>query len=156
MKDSDRDGSGSVDFQEFVDLMIKREAEKETPEDLKQALRVFDKVGTVKISFACILILHSGWQWLCVNFRDKVCSLEVGLHLVESCPFIVQPGLVSIFLTMSCLKWSRKLILMEINMSALRNSATFSMKDRDYKRSSFMKRIGTCKETVFNNIWMQD
>ena len=25
--------------------MIKREAEKETPEDLKQAFRVFDKVG---------------------------------------------------------------------------------------------------------------
>ena len=84
MKDSDRDGSGSVDFQEFVELMIKREAEKETPEDLKQAFRVFDKVGTVKISFACILILHSGWQWLCVNFRDKVCSLKVGLHLVDS------------------------------------------------------------------------
>ena len=52
MKDSDRDGSGSVDFQEFVELMIKREAEKETPEDLKQAFRVFDKVGTVKIYFA--------------------------------------------------------------------------------------------------------
>ena len=44
LKDSDRDGSGSVDFQEFVELMIKREAEKETPEDLKQAFRVFDKV----------------------------------------------------------------------------------------------------------------
>ena len=84
MKDSDRDGSGSVDFQEFVELMIKREAEKETPEDLKQAFRVFDKVGTVKISFVCVLILHSGWQWLRVNFRDKVCSLEVGLHLVDS------------------------------------------------------------------------
>jgi hypothetical protein len=73
-----------VDFQEFVELMIKREAERETPEDLKQAFRVFDKVGTVKISFVCVLILHSGWQWLCVNFRDKVCSLEVGLHLVDS------------------------------------------------------------------------
>ena len=36
MKDSDRDGSGSVDFQEFVELMIKREAEKETPEDLNK------------------------------------------------------------------------------------------------------------------------
>lgn len=33
-----------MDFSEFVELMIKREAEKETPEDLKQAFRVFDKV----------------------------------------------------------------------------------------------------------------
>ena len=31
-------------WQEFVELMIKREAEKETPEDLKQVFRVFDKV----------------------------------------------------------------------------------------------------------------
>ena len=43
-QDADRDGSGSVDFQEFVELMIKREAEKETVEDLKQVFRVFDKV----------------------------------------------------------------------------------------------------------------
>ena len=59
-QDADADGSGSVDFGEFVEMLIKvtrrlevdpeqasvqREAEKETPEDLKQAFRVFDKVG---------------------------------------------------------------------------------------------------------------
>ena len=33
-----------MDFKEFVELMIKREAEKETIEDLKQVFRVFDKV----------------------------------------------------------------------------------------------------------------
>ena len=44
VQDADRDGSGSVDFKEFVELMIKREAEKETIEDLKQVFRVFDKV----------------------------------------------------------------------------------------------------------------
>ena len=43
-QDADRDGSGSVDFKEFVELMIKREAEKETIDDLKQVFRVFDKV----------------------------------------------------------------------------------------------------------------
>ena len=48
-EESDRDGSGSVDFQEFVELMIKREEEKETPEDLKQAFRVFDKVFVATI-----------------------------------------------------------------------------------------------------------
>ena len=37
-------------FQEFVELMIKREAEKETQEDLKQVFRVFDKVIMVSIN----------------------------------------------------------------------------------------------------------
>ena len=79
-EDADADGSGSVDFGEFVEMMIKvrlcvelqdrknygckqheqlksanilfqREAEKETPEDLKQAFRVFDKVSLTLISF---------------------------------------------------------------------------------------------------------
>ena len=33
-----------MDFFEFVNLMVKRENEKETEEDLKQVFRVFDKV----------------------------------------------------------------------------------------------------------------
>merc|ERR1719219_1413034 len=48
--EADADGSGSVDFGEFVEMMIKREAEKETPEDLKQAFRVFDKDGNGFVS----------------------------------------------------------------------------------------------------------
>merc|ERR1712066_867921 len=48
--DADRDGSGSVDFQEFVELMVKREAEKETIDDLKQVFRVFDKDGNGYVS----------------------------------------------------------------------------------------------------------
>ena len=39
-----------VHFQEFVELMIKREAEKETQEDLKQVFRVFDKDGNGFVS----------------------------------------------------------------------------------------------------------
>ena len=33
---------------EFCSLMVKREREKETAEDIKQAFRVFDKVGCHK------------------------------------------------------------------------------------------------------------
>ena len=44
IQEADRDDSGTVDFHEFVNLMAKRETEKETEEDLKQVFRVFDKV----------------------------------------------------------------------------------------------------------------
>ena len=44
LKEADKDGSGTVDFHEFVNLMSKRENEKETEDDLKQVFRVFDKV----------------------------------------------------------------------------------------------------------------
>ena len=39
-----------MDFREFVELMIKREAEKETIDDLKQVFRVFDKDGNGYVS----------------------------------------------------------------------------------------------------------
>lgn len=48
--EADRDDSGTVDFHEFVNLMAKRETEKETEEDLKQVFRVFDKDGNGYIS----------------------------------------------------------------------------------------------------------
>ena len=36
-----------MDFFEFVNLMVKRENEKETEDDLKQVFRVFDKENRV-------------------------------------------------------------------------------------------------------------
>ena len=44
IEEADRDNSGAIDFREFCSLMVKREREKETTEDIKQAFRVFDKV----------------------------------------------------------------------------------------------------------------
>ena len=41
----DKDGSGSIDFEEFCLLMDKREKEKMTKNDIKQIFTVFDKVG---------------------------------------------------------------------------------------------------------------
>jgi len=67
IEDADRDGSGSVDFQEFVELMIKREAEKETQEDLKQVFRVFDKDGNGFVSTSEIKFVLSK---IGVNFSD--------------------------------------------------------------------------------------
>jgi len=66
--EADADGSGSVDFGEFVEMMIKREAEKETPEDLKQAFRVFDKDGNGFVSTSEIKFVLSR---LGVEFSDE-------------------------------------------------------------------------------------
>ena len=48
-QEADKDDSGTVDFFEFVNLMVKRENEKETEDDLKQVFRVFDKVQPLPI-----------------------------------------------------------------------------------------------------------
>jgi len=50
IEETDRDNSGAIDFREFCSLMVKREREKETVEDLKQAFRVFDKDGNGYVS----------------------------------------------------------------------------------------------------------
>ena len=39
---------------EFCSLMVKRDHEKETVEDLKQAFRVFDKAPTFSLSFSVL------------------------------------------------------------------------------------------------------
>ena len=49
LQEADKDDSGTVDFFEFVNLMVKRENEKETEDDLKQVFRVFDKVQSLPI-----------------------------------------------------------------------------------------------------------
>ena len=49
IEEADRDNSGAIDFREFCSLMVKREREKETTEDIKQAFRVFDKVDALKL-----------------------------------------------------------------------------------------------------------
>ena len=69
--------------------MIKREAEKETQEDLKQVFRVFDKVIIVSCNANLDLFLDlekispsSGWEWICVNLRNQVCLVQVSYKLM--------------------------------------------------------------------------
>ena len=50
----DMDGSGSIDFPEFLTLMSRKMHDNETEEEIKEAFRVFDKV--------CI----------CSRFRTKI------------------------------------------------------------------------------------
>ena len=73
-----------------MELMIKREAEKETQEDLKQVFRVFDKVIVVSINANLDLSLDlvkippsSGWEWICVNLRNQVCLVQVSYKIMR-------------------------------------------------------------------------
>jgi calmodulin len=45
----DGDGSGSVDFDEFLALMAKKTKEAEDEQELREAFRVFDKKNTGQI-----------------------------------------------------------------------------------------------------------
>ena len=57
IEETDKDHSGAIDFREFCSLMVKREHEKETVEDLKQAFRVFDKAR--QQPSLCLLCNHN-------------------------------------------------------------------------------------------------
>ena len=46
----DADGSGSINFPEFIELMLKRQQGGQTKEEIKQAFRVFDKDGNGYVS----------------------------------------------------------------------------------------------------------
>ena len=78
-QDADADGSGSVDFTEFVELMIKRESEKETPEDLKQAFRVFDKDGNGFVSTSEIKYVLTRFS---INIYLTVFNKTINIGLV--------------------------------------------------------------------------
>ena len=48
----DQDGSGSIDFPEFLTLMSRKMHDTDTEEEIKEAFRVFDKDGNGFISAA--------------------------------------------------------------------------------------------------------
>ena len=76
-QDADRDGSGSVDFKEFVELMIKREAEKETIDDLKQVFRVFDKVIYCKTIYSAQLMVTHWFLQYNIKFRMEMVMFQL-------------------------------------------------------------------------------
>lgn len=65
--DADEDGSGSINFQEFVGLMLKKQQGGQTREEIKQAFRVFDKDGSGYVSSSELKMVMSK---LGVNFTD--------------------------------------------------------------------------------------
>ena len=48
--DIDKDGSGSIDFEEFLDMMTAKMSDKDSREDINKVFNLFDDDGTGKIS----------------------------------------------------------------------------------------------------------
>lgn len=49
--DVDKDGSGVIDYNEFLDMMTAKMAERDPKEEMMKAFRLFDDDETGKISF---------------------------------------------------------------------------------------------------------
>ena len=51
ISDLDADGSGAIDFDEFLDMMTARLSDKDTKEDINKVFRLFDddKTGTINL-----------------------------------------------------------------------------------------------------------
>ena len=50
ISDIDQDGSGSIEFDEFLDMMTAKMSDKDTKEDIMKVFNLFDDDGTGKIS----------------------------------------------------------------------------------------------------------
>lgn len=48
--DIDKDGSGSIDFDEFLDMMTAKMSDKDSREDIQKVFNLFDDDSTGKIS----------------------------------------------------------------------------------------------------------
>jgi Ca2+-binding EF-hand superfamily protein len=53
--DIDKDGSNSIDFNEFLDMMSAKMSEKDSKEEILKAFRLFDDDETGTISFFVIV-----------------------------------------------------------------------------------------------------
>merc|ERR1712087_934566 len=51
MSEADKDGSGVIDYPEFLDMMTQKMAERDPREEMLKAFRLFDDDETGKISF---------------------------------------------------------------------------------------------------------
>lgn len=48
--DIDKDGSGSIDFEEFLDMMTAKMSDKDSREDINKVFNLFDDDGSGKIT----------------------------------------------------------------------------------------------------------
>lgn len=46
----DKDGTGSIDFPEFLSMMKKKHSDEQAEEDIREAFRAFDRVRVMGLS----------------------------------------------------------------------------------------------------------
>ena len=62
----DKDGSGSIDFPEFLMMMKLKVQDQNQEEEIREAFKVFDNVSYVlhALLYLVLFSLYLGWQWL--------------------------------------------------------------------------------------------
>ncbi|KAF0892074.1 hypothetical protein E2562_013469 [Oryza meyeriana var. granulata] len=73
----DADGSGNIDFQEFLGLMARKMKDKDSEEELREAFRVFDKDQNGFISAAEL-------RQVMANIGERLTDEEVGEMILEA------------------------------------------------------------------------
>lgn len=73
----DADGNGTIDFQEFLDLMARKMKDSDSEEELKEAFKVFDKDGNGFISAAEL-------RHVMTNLGEKLTDEEVDEMIKEA------------------------------------------------------------------------
>jgi len=73
----DTDGNGTIDFNEFVQLMGRKMKETDTEEELREAFKVFDKDGNGFISAAEL-------RHVMTNLGEKLTDEEVDAMIKEA------------------------------------------------------------------------
>ena len=80
--DIDKDGSGTIDFEEFLTMMTAKMGERDSKEEILKAFRLFDDDETGKISFKNLKRVA---KELGENMTDE--ELQVS-PLVPACPHL--------------------------------------------------------------------
>jgi hypothetical protein len=89
--DIDKDGSGTIDFEEFLQMMTAKMGERDSKEEIMKAFRLFDDDETVRFSEPCNFLLESaGWTGAPAKYdipSTCTCSTKIKLSSLISIDF---------------------------------------------------------------------
>ena len=79
IREVDLDGNGTIDFKEFLCLMVKKMKDTDTEEELLEAFKVFDRDGNGKISAHELryVLLKSGENFTEQDIEDLIHEADV-------------------------------------------------------------------------------
>ena len=123
IEEADRDGSGSIEFQEFLMLMDKAEKDKWTKKELKQVFTVFDKVKQAVQLCGDLMIFQDGNGYVSTSeLKFVMTRLNVYFSEDELSEMVGSKDKFFIYCLSWC--WSTRQILMETHKSALKSFMT--------------------------------